>query len=239
MKEHRYACNYDECSYTNPYEHGLEEHINMKHKHIIRYTCDKCGFGAYYKSNNKGDLKKHVKSVHEKSNNYKCPIENCEFVTQHRHSLNYHINYHKTELTCAIEKCDYIAINKPGLTKHKSEKHKVFPYNCDNNKCSYGTLYSHALERHKCQHENDYEFKCIICNFTSHNMQQLGIHYANHHTAKQRTCPYENCQFIGNNIKSAKKHYIHHTSQYTYKCQLCNFTAKRKQLLGRHKNSCH
>lgn len=94
-------------------------------------------------------LKKHIKP--EKL--LECP--HCEFVTELKHHLEYHIRVHIGSKPYKCTKCNYSCVNKSMLNSHMKSHTNVYQFRCKD--CNYATKYSHSLKLHlfKKNHQAD------------------------------------------------------------------------------------
>ncbi|XP_054713486.1 protein hunchback-like [Uloborus diversus] len=104
------------------------------------YRCKQCNFVAYKKSEFWSHHKKHIKA--EKL--LTCP--QCEFVTEYKHHLEYHIRNHFGSKPFKCNKCNYSCVNKSMLNSHMKSHSNIYQYRCAN--CTYATKYCHSLKLH-------------------------------------------------------------------------------------------
>ena len=72
--------------------------------------------------------------------------DSCEFVTEHRHHLDYHRKIHAGLKPFKCESSDYRCINKSMLNSHLKSHSLVFAHRCGD--CDYFTRYFHSLKQH-------------------------------------------------------------------------------------------
>ena len=126
---------------------SLEHHINKIHDKVKRYPCSNCSDSFYdsrslkihsekhknnvlfgcntclKKFNTKTLLKRHVKTIHEKSEIYQCEL--CDFKSHHQTSLTTHVkNIHKKLKNHHCEFCDEKFHYKKSLDKHLLNVHQ-------------------------------------------------------------------------------------------------------------------
>ena len=85
-----------------------------------------------YRFTEKGDLKRHMKSVHLNSSTYLC--EMCDYVRTRKDLLKSHrSSVHREGMLYQCEFCDHQAFTEDYLTKHKQSEHGVggARYLCD------------------------------------------------------------------------------------------------------------
>ncbi len=73
-----------------------------------------------------------------------CP--KCDFVTEYKHHLEYHIRNHFGSKPYKCEKCNYECVNKSMLNSHMKSHTNVYQYRCAD--CQYATKYCHSLKLH-------------------------------------------------------------------------------------------
>lgn len=75
-----------------------------------------------------------------------CPRENCNFVTEYKHHLEYHLRNHFGSKPFKCEKCNYSCVNKSMLNSHLKSHSNIYQYRCAD--CAYATKYCHSLKLH-------------------------------------------------------------------------------------------
>lgn len=73
-----------------------------------------------------------------------CP--KCDFVTEYKHHLEYHLRRHTGSKPYKCNMCDYSCVNKSMLNSHLKSHSNVYQYRCSD--CSYATKYCHSLKLH-------------------------------------------------------------------------------------------
>ncbi|XP_054161020.1 probable serine/threonine-protein kinase DDB_G0282963 [Oppia nitens] len=112
-----------------------------------KYKCKQCEFVATCKQEFWDHSKAHIKS--EKL--LTCP--KCNFVTEYKHHLEYHLRNHFGSKPFKCAKCNYSCVNKSMLNSHMKSHSNIYQYRCAD--CSYATKYCHSLKLHlrKYQHK--------------------------------------------------------------------------------------
>ncbi|RWS11262.1 hunchback-like protein [Dinothrombium tinctorium] len=105
-----------------------------------KYKCKQCNFIAVSKSDFWEHSKSHIKS--EKL--LTCP--KCQFVTEYKHHLEYHLRNHFGSKPFKCAKCNYSCVNKSMLNSHMKSHSNIYQYRCS--ECSYATKYCHSLKLH-------------------------------------------------------------------------------------------
>uniref|UniRef100_A0AC34GIW8 C2H2-type domain-containing protein n=1 Tax=Panagrolaimus sp. ES5 TaxID=591445 RepID=A0AC34GIW8_9BILA len=73
-----------------------------------------------------------------------CP--QCEFVTEYKHHLEYHIRNHYGSKPFRCVKCNYSCVNKSMLNSHMKSHSTEYQFSCID--CSYQSKYCHSLKMH-------------------------------------------------------------------------------------------
>lgn len=102
--------------------------------------CKQCDFVAVTKD----EFWKHSRIHIKKEKLLTCP--RCEFVTEYKHHLEYHLRNHFGSKPFKCEKCSYSCVNKSMLNSHLKSHSNVYQYRCAD--CSYATKYCHSLKLH-------------------------------------------------------------------------------------------
>lgn len=112
-----------------------------------KHRCKQCPFVATSKQDFWEHSKEHIKS--EKL--LTCP--KCNFVTEYKHHLEYHLRNHFGSKPFKCAKCNYSCVNKSMLNSHMKSHSNIYQYRCAD--CSYATKYCHSLKLHlrKYQHK--------------------------------------------------------------------------------------
>ena len=130
------------CSFKTDGARDLDLHRQTIHQD--RIFCEQCDYGA----KSKGNLKKHVLSIHEGilHNCDRCDYKSSEKAGVNRHKRAIH---GEGTLWYFCDKCSYSAIDKGPLKRHKLSIHEGVRYvrhRCS--ECSYVTVIENRLEDH-------------------------------------------------------------------------------------------
>lgn len=127
-------------------KNGRRKNTNGKPK---QYKCKQCKYLSITKSEFWAHTRGHIKP--EKM--LQCP--SCEFVTEYKHHLEYHLRNHTRSKPFQCPKCNYSCVNKSMLNSHLKSHSTVFQYRCAD--CNYATKYCHSLKLHlrKYSHKPD------------------------------------------------------------------------------------
>lgn len=106
-----------------------------------------CGFSTISKQ----ELWEHSTMHMKPEKILHCP--ECQFVTEHKHHLHYHIRNHQGVKEYKCDRCPYSCVNKSMLKSHLKSHSNVYQYSCLD--CAYRTKYCHSLKIHlrKYKHE--------------------------------------------------------------------------------------
>lgn len=104
------------------------------------YRCRFCG----HEARDKVDSWQHIK-IHIKPEKLLACNE-CQFVTEFKHHLEYHQRNHAGLKPYRCDKCDYQCVNKSMLNSHMKSHSSDYQYQCGD--CKYATRYSHSLKMH-------------------------------------------------------------------------------------------
>lgn len=153
--------------------------MNMSENKMFK--CDECD----KMFSTKGNLKQHIKAVHNKIKDFKC--EECDFVCSINGSLKRHIKMvHLKIKDKKCEECDYTCSTNGSLKQHIKAVHtKIKDFKCK--ECYYTCSTNGNLKKHiKIVHNKIKDFKCNECNY---------IFYTNGHLKRHmKTCTGElNC----------------------------------------------
>lgn len=105
-----------------------------------KYKCKQCNFIAI----NKQDFWEHSKTHIKAEKLLTCP--KCNFVTEYKHHLEYHLRNHFGSKPFKCAKCNYSCVNKSMLNSHMKSHSNIYQYRCAD--CSYATKYCHSLKLH-------------------------------------------------------------------------------------------
>jgi hypothetical protein len=130
-----------------------------------------------FESKYNGDLKQHIKSIHDKIKDNKC--SKCDFCCSSAGSLRRHIKQvHDKIKNNKCSKCDFCFSNIGDLKQHIKRVHeKIKDIKCS--KCDYECFVSNDLIRHvKNIHDKIKDFKCsnLECNFACSRNENLKRH---------------------------------------------------------------
>uniref|UniRef100_A0A914XQ69 C2H2-type domain-containing protein n=1 Tax=Plectus sambesii TaxID=2011161 RepID=A0A914XQ69_9BILA len=104
------------------------------------YRCKQCG----HVSTSKEDSWSHARTHIPPEKQLGCP--KCDFVTEYKHHLEYHLRNHFGSKPFQCKKCNYSCVNKSMLNSHMKSHSNFYQYRCSD--CTYATKYCHSLKLH-------------------------------------------------------------------------------------------
>ena len=199
--------------------------------------CPKC----HYKSNNKNYISSHLK-LHNEKNIFKCPYENCYFLSKFKYNFDRHIKLtHETKnmtLICHICKTNYydiISFTDHINLYHNNEK-KI--YKCSYKNCYYLTNKENNLKQHKSKHHKNKKFKCKDCDYIAKDITLLNKHIIRVHIKEIKYfCEY--CDFKTHDKYNLQIHYHRKHLPHQYLCLICEKTFARNIDLKYHIKNKH
>ncbi|VDO93605.1 unnamed protein product, partial [Heligmosomoides polygyrus] len=105
-----------------------------------QYKCKQCPHISFSKDDQWAHARTHI-PVDKQMN---CPT--CNFVTEYKHHLEYHIRNHIGSKPFQCKKCSYTCVNKSMLNSHMKSHTNVYQFRCMD--CTYATKYCHSLKLH-------------------------------------------------------------------------------------------
>lgn len=102
--------------------------------------CKRCPFLCH----NKEEFWDHIRTHIPASKLLTCP--SCNFVTEFKHHLEFHLNNHAGIKPFACDQCSYKCNNKSMLSSHKKSHSSIYQYRCMD--CTYASKYCHQLKQH-------------------------------------------------------------------------------------------
>lgn len=111
-----------------------------------KYRCKQCGYVAIEKRDFWEHTRLHIKT----DKMLACP--KCNFVTEYKHHLEYHLRNHLGSKPFRCGKCNYSCVNKSMLNSHMKSHSNIYQYRCED--CTYATKYCHSLKLHLRKYEH-------------------------------------------------------------------------------------
>ena len=198
-----------------------------EHKGKTLFNCDDCQYG----SNWRGNVKTHKESVHQE-NMHQC--EYCEYNSKWKTAFQEHkrekhnlferkskyFRNGKMPVKCAI--CEFSATSAKIIANHRRKHRTEFDayFKCD--QCEYEAISEGGLKKHNLfTHINPNTKKTYSCNQCSYTTETNKCNLWRHRQSVH-----------GERVKKKKE-------IQSYPCEECDYVAKRKEYLVRHKNSIH
>ena len=121
------------------------------------------------------------------------------------------------------------------MVAHNEANHKeqrAQSYDCE--KCNLKSENKDSLSKHiKEMHYEEELYECNSCDFKSNSKDSIPIHKKDNHSV---TFNYTKCDFPSE-IETELQ--THDMNEHTYKCGVCDFSAKDKEILEKHIKSEH
>ncbi|CAD5229079.1 unnamed protein product [Bursaphelenchus okinawaensis] len=105
-----------------------------------KYNCKHCNHISTSKEERYMHSKLHIPIEKQLT----CP--QCDFVTEYKHHMTYHMKNHDGSKPFKCSKCEYTCVNKSMLNSHMKSHVPLYHYKCKN--CTYQTKYCHSLKMH-------------------------------------------------------------------------------------------
>ena len=226
----KYTC--DICNYSFMGQGALEEHNNAKHVLRKNHQCTKCEFKTAWK----GELRKHVKVMHEEHDWQLHHCTDCGYKTKYKKHLNRHMKTHEKERK--KHQCTHCAkefLSLKGWQEHITVAHGNVTYKCDI--CDFETKWKINYDKHIKCHGNEEELKCPDCTFSTHWRESLNKHIKTVHilqNTKIRRCKPCKLEF-----KSYFDYNQHIKANHQGKCKNCDYQTMNSVLMRRHQERCN
>ncbi|RXG61960.1 Zinc finger protein 64 [Armadillidium vulgare] len=120
----------------------ISPHLKVQ-KYCERYTCSKCDYSSYNKSNFKNHL-----LIHSDKRMFACP--SCSYRGKQSAGLRAHLKVHSTDKPFNCSFCNYKCKRKQNLIQHLRIHSKQRPFHCDY--CGYKCTTKQSLQKHMIRH---------------------------------------------------------------------------------------
>ena len=195
-----------------PYHHQTSLALKTPEKSIKqeeessagKYECQLCG----NKFRHKGNLQRHVNTIHKKAEEYACST--CDYKTIHKHFLNNHVKrVHQQIKRFHCKLCDYKSYDSANLDRHRQMVHFQVKSRFKCQLCDYQTFLAANLNRHvKTVHLKIKSYNCEYCKeFSCSTAQTLRMHMNNKHNIDPVT---HDCRHCGKKFKA-----LHNLKRHT------------------------
>ena len=267
MEEKAFKCKDCRRSFTvkdRAFSHIKRTHVDnvirclIKEHLKIDTTCTVCGNSF----KNLNSLREHVKNVHDKQTDVKCP--ECTYISKdylevrkHRRDVHgwgqrscdicgkqftsqvgfdHHMANTHGDGTYPCEDCGQIFKTKRAMGDHRKRKHEEKTFVCDECGAKFHDQFS--VKKHKRCHSNEYPYQCNLCDKKCRDEVQLKHHMYKHTGERPYECNQCEATFNQSNALSRHKRVIH-SGIRPYPCKLCSFRGGQAYDLVRHIKSVH
>lgn len=179
-----------------------------------------------------------VKREPERSENFKCPIEDCGESFKAKVTLEKHLRRsHEIDVTptmCVI--CCQEFDTQQALKSHLREH---LPFTCKLCSMSFkneDNFNTHLEKNHK---RNEMRLhNCNECPASFKRMEHLRTHIAYKHTS-ERAYSCDKCSYVSPTIQDLNSHFRMHTKEADHSCNLCDFRSRKLSTLLSHLKTKH
>ena len=117
-------------------------------------------------------------------------------------------------------------------------------FKCNQNGCSFASIFKHLMSQHVSTHLYGKTFRCDLCDKAFGLQKYLTQHKSTVHNIKNNpilNCPELDCQYSTTYSVSLKQHLVTHQKERPHKCghNGCDKSYKTSVLLRWHQNKCH
>jgi len=195
-------------------------------------SCEKCG----HTTQNRGDMKKHMRAVHDKLKLYACEVCGGRFTTCS--DLRRHERTHQSvkPFICSFENCGFATSRREHLVNHESTHTGIesrlthLCVKCGKYFSSRSVLNRHSKNCSASKKEGE-SLKCSECVRTFSSASKLKQHSKQHEGEQDFDC--ELCDKKFSTRHSLTKHRSLH-GQKKFACHLCSKPFSRKDYLLKH-----
>lgn len=180
---------------------NMRQHVKSIHAGVT-VQCPQCD----HRSSGNSDLKRHIKSVHDKLQDQQCP--QCEFKCSRACSLQLHIKgVHSQIKDYLCDRCDYKTSYKGHLDEHVLAVHdQIRDQQCPY--CEHKTFHQDNLKTHiESVHEKIKNYACVLCDYKCYGADSLKSHIkAVHDRIRDNECP--RCNYKSAESGNLRKHML-------------------------------
>lgn len=241
-----YKCDYNNCKWSFANKSKLERHknshLNMKWFRCLYETCNKM-FTTLY------NLRQHLRSVHEKAEQFICGINDCDAAFHNQRSLDLHKATHQNtepSYSCDQEGCDKTFVTRNALCSHmRSHDRKLEDLKCTWEGCNKVFDVPCRLRAHTRMHTGEKPYKCDHpgCGWSFYSGSKLHRHRNKHLQIRKFVCCINYCNKSFLRSQHLKEHILRHSKTDTkdFACPIssCDSRFSSKNLVYRHVKKVH
>jgi len=181
-----------------------------------------------------------VITINQKRKKYQC--EQCSYATKSRgHIKRHRKTVHRLDPYFYCDHCSYKSERKGNIASHMRHKHLPKHIKCEYENCKYATNDPKLIQIHIDQvHLEIKNFNCDHCEFRCARKDNLTSHMKHNHLPRNLKCEFKDCLFATNIPREIQRHVDQvHLQIKPFSCDLCNYTAARRDNLASHQSRVH
>ena len=228
-----------------------DEEMTYEKPELLR--CEQCQYVTYKPNQLEAHLKIHQQGTAKKSTGIKC--KQCDFEASDlpaflQHKLAHDNNNTDAPKSPSVDN-DLEALEQdPKMTSPRNRRKPQKPFSCP--ECTFSCFLKPQLEEHMQVHAGNVELSCSLCSYVGISRPSLEDHINTSHALESRakaTTPAEKprvgkfqcakCPFITSHRSNYEKHIRSHGLNLRFKCDWCDWSIDRLNLLLRHSRCVH
>ncbi|KAK6624675.1 hypothetical protein RUM44_011534 [Polyplax serrata] len=240
-----FKCDFNNCKWSFATKSKLERHknshLNIKWFKCLHESCSKM-FTTLY------NLRQHLKTVHEKAEQFVCTVNNCNAAFHNQRSLDLHKATHgNLEPPYSCEQgCAKSFITRNALCSHmRSHEHKLEDLKCSWEGCDKIFELPCRLREHMRTHTGEKPFRCDHpgCGWSFYSGSKLHRHRNKHLQIRKYVCCISHCNKSFLRSQHLKEHILTHSKNNSknFSCpfEACDSKFGSKNLVYRHVKKVH